>query len=244
MIKRFCAAAASLFFAASPFASATSISINFEEFAYGVTVGDYYNGGQDSLGRASGAYYGVTFNGGTIKFTPRGAYLSGDIFHPISMSLNAAAIRSILHTDKYYVSFNSALGGDPDGNPMDVYYEHGAYDSVWLASNSNPNCWTTPAACSDSRYGTMYSSHTYMAGDYESVTNINFPATLYRLDNVQIHAFTGSDSWIVPPHLVGTYDTGRDIPEPASVALLGIGAIALAARRRKRNSIAQAKNKA
>lgn len=73
MMKHLIAGVSAALLLVAPFASAASIKIDFEEFAYGVSVGDYYNGGQDSLARASGAYYGVTFDGGTIKNMPRSA---------------------------------------------------------------------------------------------------------------------------------------------------------------------------
>ncbi|MEG2902338.1 MAG: hypothetical protein RR983_18770 [Massilia sp.] len=51
MFRRCIAAAVLTLTAAAP-AVANSISISFEEFAHGVTIGDYHNGGKDSLGRA------------------------------------------------------------------------------------------------------------------------------------------------------------------------------------------------
>jgi hypothetical protein len=223
----------------TPFASAASIKINFEEFAYGVSVGDYYNGGQDSLGRASGAYYGVTFDGGTIKNMPIGGYLAGSPFDLITIRLNPDVIRTILGTDRYYMSFNIAAFGDPAGTTVMTYHENGSEDQILLPSNSNFLCPEIPAACNDGRYGTLWGASIGSNG-YDALTRVTLPA--YRLDNVELHAYpAGYEGHFapIPATIRGTYDTTRDIPEPASMALVGIGAAALLARRRQRKGAAQ-----
>ncbi|TQK11397.1 PEP-CTERM sorting domain-containing protein [Herbaspirillum sp. SJZ107] len=217
-------AVAALILAVTPFASATTISINFEEFAYGVNVGDYYNGGHDSLGRASGAYYGVTING-TVRFTPRGAYLSGLPWNPTAISFDTEAIRSILGTDQYYVAFNAGRS-DIDGGFAYVQYENGRTDAQWIAGNGTPNCQSLPSGCFDRFYGAMGA---YKFGPYDAtsqITSITFNAD--RVDNILI-----SSSPIGVSAIAGGYEMNRDIPEPASLALFGLGGAALLARRRR-----------
>ena len=234
MIKQLITSASLALLATAPFASAASIKINFEEFAYGVSVGDYYNGGQDSLGRASGAYYGVTFDGGTIKNMPIGGYLAGSPFDLITIRLNPDVIRTILGTDRYYMSFNIAAFGDPAGTTMPVYFENGGESSVLFPSNSNPLCPEIPERCNDGRYGTLW-GYSIGSNAYDALISVTLPA--YRLDNVELHPYPSDYPGYfapIPPTIRGTYDTTRDIPEPASVALVGIGGAALLARRRDR----------
>jgi hypothetical protein len=238
MIKQLIAGVSMVLLAATPFASAASIKINFEEFAYGVSVGDYYNGGQDSLGRASGAYYGVTFDGGTIKNMPIGAYLSGSPFDLITIRLNPDVIRTILGTDRYYMSFNIAAFGDVAGVLVPVYFENGSESQIMVSSNANPMCPEIPQACNDGLYGSMWGA-AIGANGYDGLIRVTLPA--YRLDNVELHAYPSDYPGYfaaIPPTIRGTYDTTRDIPEPASIALVGIGAAALLARRRARKGAA------
>jgi hypothetical protein len=224
MIQRFIAPVAALLMGGAPFASATTIHIDFEEFAYGTVVGNYYNGGKDSYNRASGSYYGVSFGGGSVKYTPRGAYLSSTGYRSLGMSLDPEVIRAILGTDQYYIGFNAGRY-DIDGGPADVRYENSFVDSIWIAGNGNPNCGYLPGACDNPYYASMGGYSTFAGVDGAGVTSISFNAD--RIDNIWISSVP-----IRPSAIVGSYTTDRDIPEPASIALLGVGAAALLARRR------------
>jgi hypothetical protein len=224
MFRRCIAAAVLTLTVAAP-AVANSISISFEEFAHGVSVGDYHNGGKDSLGRAAGIDYGLTFNSGTIRHTTLGAYLSGRV----ELTIDVAKVTALLGTDNYYISFNAARH-DIDGGDTVFVTDSGYQDAQWIAGNGNPFC-SGIALCNDGFYGRMYGYRLYAGTGVGSISGISF--TTDRLDNLQIHAYDGS-AFIVPGLIPGSVVANRDIPEPASMALLGIGAVALLARRRRR----------
>jgi hypothetical protein len=226
MYKKLFAGLAALLLQAAPFASATTISIDFSGIGYGVQVNNYYNGGTDSNGRY-GPNYGVSF-GGTIRNTPSGAYLSGQSWSSsgsTSMGINRDIIRELLGTDQYYIAFNAGRY-DIDGGIAYVRYADGDLDTRWIGGNGNPYCGVLPGACENPYYGSMGG---YSIGPVNgaSVTSIQFNAD--RIDNILI-----SNSPVAVSHIVGTYERDRDIPEPASLALLSIGAIALCMRYRKK----------
>lgn len=224
MFRRCIAAAVLTLTVAAP-AVANSISISFEEFAHGVTIGDYHNGGRDSLGRTSGNDYGLTFKGGTIRHTTLGAYLSG----PVQLTIDVAKLTALLGTDDYYVSFNAARH-DPDGEFTYSFTDTGHLDATRIAGNGNPSC-SGREPCNNAFHGAMAGYHIHPGTGVGSLSNIKFD--IDRLDNLQIHAYDGS-AFIVPGLIPGSAEINRDIPEPASMALLGIGAVALLARRRRR----------
>jgi len=229
-MKRFFGPITALLLVTAPLASATTITINFEEFAYGTAVKDYFNGGRDSLNRMGGHDYGVSFFGDSVRYTPSGAYLAGRV----GITLNADTIRSILGTDEYYVSFNAGRY-DIDGGFAGITYGDGSQDAFWIGGNGNPYCgvrWD----CDEGYLGTMGGYMTYKGPTSAQVTSISFNAN--RVDNIQIHSLTGLQMPVRPPNIIGSYELTRDIPEPASVALFGIGAAALVARRRRKTRIA------
>jgi hypothetical protein len=231
MMKSVVGSMAALLLVTAPFASAGNIKIDFEEFAYGVTIGDYYNHGADSLNRASGAYYGLTF-GGTIKFTPSGAYLSHGW-----MTIDPDAVRSILGTDQYYVKFNAGRY-DIDGGPAFVSYEGvNKYDLTWISGNGNPYCGIWPGACDHPYYGSMGGYVLSPWSPTSQIKSIGFDAD--RVDNIEIVAYTGDT--IRPASFEGNYNNARDIPEPTSLALLGIGAGTLFVRRRRERILSERK---
>lgn len=154
----------------------------------------------------------------------------------MTIRLNPDVIRTILGTDRYYISFNIAAFGDVAGVLVPTDFENGSHGQILLPSNGNPMCPEIPHACNDALYGTLRGYSIGPDGS-DNLTSLTLPA--YRLDNVELHAFSGeSDYPPIPPHIYGTYDTTRDIPEPASMALVGIGAAAWPARRRARKGAA------
>jgi hypothetical protein len=223
-------AATALFLTMAPFASATTISFDFSGFGLGVAVNDYYNGGSDSLGRTGGPNYGVTFSG-TIGNTPRGAYLAPNLgASAVVMTIDPDRMRALLGADQYYVGFNAA-NFSVDGGPANLYYENSKIpDNQWITGNGNPYCPRYPAYCNLPSYWTMGA---YLVGPWSptsQIIGIGFHAN--RIDNVII-----STTPIRPSFISGNYEMDRDIPEPASIALIGIGVAGLLVRRRKKNGV-------
>lgn len=231
MYKKLIAAAA-LCMAAAPFASATTISLTFDYFAYGTDIHNYYNGGRDSLNRLGGENYGISFSNDSVRYTDRGGYLSGSVL----MTLDANKIRAILGSDNYYISFSGAIDYS-DWGLASVGYEDGSYDSVPLHTNWNPYCHTYPGgpaptgpevgACDMRDFGYLGGHYTYPG----AVTRISFYTS--RLDNIQIHSYTGSETLVRP----ASYYQGANIPEPGSLALLGAGAISFVLRGRRKKKV-------
>jgi len=222
MFHRLTAPVAALLLLIAPLASATTITFPLDNFAYGSKIGDFYNGGYDSLNRL-GVDYGISFRNETIKYTPRGAYLSGSVV----MTLDADAIRAILGTDQYYITFN-ASGTDFDGSFAEILYDDKTIDGLWINGNGNPYCGVRPGAC----YFPYQSMDGYLvyAGGTSSPIRIAFHS--YKLDNIEIHSLASGQVPVRPPGVI-SFELDRDIPEPASLALFGVGVTALLARRRK-----------
>jgi len=214
----------------SPLVSATTISLNFEEFAYGTLVNDYYNGGKDSYNRTGGNDYGIKFTGGRVQYTPSGAYLSG----PTYITINPEKIRSILGSDSYYISFNAAVYSVDYGNVFAKFESGLSEPNTYVNGNGNPMCPSRPEFCDYPVYhGQMGGYYVSTGIDIKDVAlQIGFATD--RLDNIQIHSYNGFENMIRPGSITRDYNTGRDIPEPASLALLCIGAAAFTVRRNKR----------
>jgi hypothetical protein len=222
-MKKLIGSLAALLLVSAPIAATASvINVDFEEFAYGTSIGDYYNHGKDSLNRASGSYYGVTFNGGTIKSTPRGNYLAGGT----TVTIDAAAVRALLGTDDYYITFNGGVYYQQDERSVYVTYENGYREpSAYIPGNDSPDCHGI-AGCAR-YYGTMGAYRITAVDRGADAVRIQFPTD--RLDNFQIHSM--NDTTLGAQSIQGTYDLDRDVPEPASLALFSIGAAGLLARR-------------
>jgi len=230
-MKKLIGVVAGLLLVGVPLSSmATTIKVDFEEFAYGASIGDYYNHGKDSLNRASGSYYGLTFTGGTIKATPSGLYLAG----ATKLTIDPKAVREILGTDDYYITFNAGVYYQQDYRTVFVTYEDGFVEPhAYIQGNATPDCQVIYGCFNPEHMGTMGGYRITSAYLNIPAVSILFPTD--RLDNLQIHARTGSGPLVTAPDIKGTDELSRDIPEPASIALLGIGAAALMTRRYRNN---------
>jgi hypothetical protein len=226
-MKKLMAPLAVLLLAGSPIISnAATINVDFEEFAYGVSIGDYYNHGKDSLNRSSGSYYGLTFNGGKIKASPLGNYLAG----ATTLMIDPNAVRAFLGSVSYYITFNAGIYYQQDYRSVDATYEDGFFEPVaYVPGNATPDC-VERLGCVNPHYGTMGGYSVATASSPATVVRIVFPTD--RLDNLQIHSWDGTSPIATVEPIQGSHELTRDIPEPTSLALLGIGAAGLLTRYR------------
>ena len=224
MNKRLTGALGALLLASALPAKAGSIVLDFEAFISHSQIGDFYSGGRDSHNRQGYPDYGLSFRNEYVMHTPRGAFLGG----PVELTIDPAKLRAALGSDKYYISFNAARY-DVDGGGVNVLFEDGFYEPyTWVSGNGNPYCPTNPSFCGFPHLGTMGSYRVYSAYGDAMATHISFNTD--RLDNLQFHAYTGGE-FILPPPIIGVEPLDRVIPEPASMALLGVGMLGLFIRR-------------
>lgn len=226
MKKRFMGALAALLLASALPVNAGSIVLDFEAFISHSQIGDFYSGGRDSHNRQGYHDYGLSFRNESILHTSRGAFLGG----PVELTIDPAKLRAALGSDKYYISFNAGRY-DVDGGPVFVLFEDGYVEPyTWVYGNANPYCPTDPRFCGIVHPGTMLSYRIYSPYGEAMATRIYFDTD--RLDNLQFHAYTGGE-YILPPPIIGSEPFDRVIPEPASMALLGVGMLGLLMRRRR-----------
>lgn len=216
--------AASLFLAtafAAPLAQALP-TITFNGVAYGANVADFYNGGTDSAGY-SGTNYGIHFNA-VVGNTIAGAYVNGHATMSFAANLFGDNV-------PFYIQFNASRY-DVDGGNSFIYSGNNIIDTQWVGGNGNPYC-NTQAQCNAMGYGYVY--HSTMGGYYfysdGTATSVTFNTD--RLDNVRFVLASEVGSNPRPPSLVGSAELDREVPEPAPLALLGIGAVLLTLTRRK-----------
>jgi hypothetical protein len=227
-MKRFLGLLSVALLTAVPFASATTISLTFEEFAYGSSIGECYNGGRDSLNRFCGNDYGLSFKNESVRYTPSGAYLTGRV----QLAIDPNAIRAVLGSDKFYITFTgSNYGLDPVLVP--VSYEDGTRDlaNFYIDGVGNPYCAPRAEDCVP-YYG---STGSYRIAAYNGVahpTLINFYTD--RLDNIQFHSYTGDLPPFQHTFTFGSAARDVDIPEPSSIALVVLGAALVVRRRRNK----------
>jgi hypothetical protein len=220
MTKSLVAAALLAFLGVATAAQAIPV-ITFQGVANTANVADFYNGGTDSIGNTFGYNYGIHFNAIAAE-NEAGAYVKGHASMSIAAGLFGAGV-------SYYILFNAAENTDIDGRLTFLSAER-LSDSVYVGSNRNPYC-STEAQCLAT--GFRYIHPSQMAGYYlesnGSATTVSFNTD--RLDNIQFALL--SDPFVRPPLIAGASNLDRDIPEPASIALLGLGALGFVAARRR-----------
>lgn len=206
---------------ATPLAQAFP-TITFSGVANGANVADFYNGGTDSLGY-HGFNYGIHFDA-IVANNVAGPYVRGGATMTFAANLFGNNV-------PFVIKLNAASNG-VDGAPS--YITGGANpDSLWVAGNGNPYCYTE-AQC---RAGGYYYVHPSQMGGYimysdGTETTVTFNTD--RLDNIEFMLASDASAFVRPTMLSGSADLDRDIPEPTSIALLGIGLAGFAGMRRRR----------
>jgi hypothetical protein len=187
-----------------------SVVIDFEGVGNGAAVNDYYNGGTDSLGN-SGTNYGVHFSGGTVAYNQFGAYIAGPTFMTFSAASAGAGISVLAR-------------GYSDDSMSYTYIDNTMFEPVMIVDYDEPCCRINRTVFPA---GTLWPFIVYT--DFR-VNGIQFNTR--ELDNL-IFASTVLQTTRRPTDPTGT------VPEPGSIALLGLGALGLLGARQRKSAKSQ-----
>jgi len=197
-------------------ASASPITLTFEGVGDQASVNNFYNGGTDSAGN-SGTNYGINFSTSSLGLIDSDAGGSGNFANEPSASTilfftsGAAATMNVAAGfdtgfSFYYAAFSSGFVNVYDG----LNGTGNVLATINLAALPN-NCSGDPTggACLWTPIGVAFAGIAHSVDFGGTVNQIGF-------DNITL----------------GAADPAG-IPEPGSMALLGLGLAAMAARRRK-----------
>jgi hypothetical protein len=198
--------------------------ITFQGVANTANVADFYNGGTDSLGYSLGYNYGISFNA-KVALNEAGAYVKGHASMTLAANLFGEGVG-------YIIKFNAADNTSIDGE-LSYIFGDGFSDSEYVSSNVNPFCATYEACIATGyRYINPSAMGGYSLESNGSATTVYFNTD--RLDNITIIAAPFDSTRL--PAIAGAANLDRDIPEPAGLALIGLGALGLVSARRRSKS--------
>jgi hypothetical protein len=201
--------------------------INFQGVGNGANVADFYNGGTDSYGNKGTVNYGIHFDA-TVKYNSAGAYVAGNALMSFAPDIVSIADG---YSPFFFVKFQASRYGVDGG--FSTIKGPTSSDAVYVAGNGNPYCHSE-ADCNAKGYTYVY--HSTMGG-YQLASNGTETSVFFntdRLDNISFVPDTGPASEVPPGGTRGSAALDVDVPEPASIALVGLGMSGLMlARRRK-----------
>lgn len=194
-------------------AAATPV-LNFEGSRDGALIQNFYNGGTDSFGN-SGGNYGVTFDGGVVRIVNGLAYLT-----------NVSSVR-IASGFQNGVSFNYSTlqsaysNGRPISDPGVYDFTSFLFDIAGNTLEQNFLGNTTVGTCQD------FTGQFCLFGG----SRFDYPDTL-------LGGFTFSTSAAIDTIAFGSIvappnERASNVPEPGSIALLGLGIVGLLTSRRQ-----------
>ena len=203
--------AIALAFALLAGSASASVLINFEGVGVGASVNDYYNGGADSLGNSGGPNYGINFAGWKVSVDSHGnRYAAGSTFTFAQRSdINKLVLDSV-GIDPFGDAMSYALNGS--NNRVDAHIFPGVLPFL------QPGGTFTFASVEDS-----VRANTWNIGQ---LTLTGFEMNLRYMDNL----FIDAPNWVAAASLPAPSGT---VPEPATLALLGLGALGMIRRRKQ-----------
>lgn len=206
--------------------ASAAIVLDFNGVGNGAFVNDFYNGGTDSLGN-SGTNYGIHFNGGQVIYNADGPLISGG-FSGFSITFAQNLVATNQNGD-YGVSFLAAgFGTGSDGSHTNFYVNNQIIEALFVGGNGNPYC-STQIECATGGYNWVDPQD--MGGYFTLVSGL-----INRIDFSASYADDITFGVTSRPERRRAPDDPARIPEPSTLALLGLGAFGLLGARRRKSA--------
>lgn len=201
--------------------AAQNIIVDFSGVGDGAFVNEYYNGGTDSLGN-KGPNYGLSFLGTKVNYHEGNAY--------------ASSLGTVLwepRQDLTWIYFDAVSKVDLDGSPVYLTSPDGMQwiDSQWVGPRPAWYDRDPVTGYWGFKYGSVFDAvWTYrMLGDFDDkLVGGLYSSSMGYFDNLTFD----SPSWWKDTR--GSDTAPGRVPEPGTMALLGLGVASLLAGRRKR----------
>lgn len=192
--------------------------LDFEGSQDGALIQNFYNGGTDSFGNRGGDY-GVTFEGGIVRVENGLTYLTG-----VTRILVAGGFAD-------GASFNYSTR-----QPKDKHYGEDDFAAFYWSTQNNFSEWQFLGNTGTGFCETMPGQFCLFSGARIQVVGMVLDGFTFKSDAAIDSIHFGN---LKPPAnqwALGADVPGYQLPEPGTVALMGLGLLGLASRRPRRST--------